>query len=113
MTSTKFESKPLFTRQQLTALLLPLIAEQALSVTIGLADTLMVSSVGGGGEWGGAGFPPRRYGITLYRRLIDQDEDTLVKVTDTMTDEGGNRDPRRCLQLPPDVIAAGLTANPR
>ena len=48
-----------------------------------------------------------------HRRLIDQDEDTLVKVTDTMTDEGGNRDPRRCLQLPPDVIAAGLTANPR
>ena len=46
MTSTKFETKPLFTRQQLTALLLPLIAEQALSVTIGLADTLMVSSVG-------------------------------------------------------------------
>ena len=44
MTSTKFETKPLFTRQQLTALLLPLIAEQALSVTIGLADTLMVSS---------------------------------------------------------------------
>ena len=40
MTSTKFESKPLFTRQQLTALLLPLIAEQALSVTIGLADGL-------------------------------------------------------------------------
>ena len=46
MTSTKFETKPLFSRQQLTALLLPLIAEQALSVTIGLADTLMVSSVG-------------------------------------------------------------------
>lgn len=39
-------SKPLFTRQQLIALLLPLIAEQALSVTIGLADTLMVSSIG-------------------------------------------------------------------
>ena len=38
MTSTKFETKPLFTRQQLTALLLPLIAEQALSVTIGLAS---------------------------------------------------------------------------
>ena len=46
MTSTKFETKPLFPRRQLTALLLPLIAEQALSVTIGLADTLMVSSVG-------------------------------------------------------------------
>ena len=46
MTSSKFTSAPLFTRKQLTALLLPLIAEQALSVTIGLADTLMVSSVG-------------------------------------------------------------------
>ncbi len=46
MSSTKFQSAPLFTRQQLLALLLPLIAEQALSVTIGLADTLMVSSVG-------------------------------------------------------------------
>ena len=48
MTATKtpaFHKPPLFTRQQLIALLLPLIAEQALSVTIGLADTLMVSSV--------------------------------------------------------------------
>ena len=49
MTATKtpaFHKPPMFTRQQLIALLLPLIAEQALSVTIGLADTLMVSSVG-------------------------------------------------------------------
>ena len=49
MTATKtpaFHKPLLFTRQQLIALLLPLIAEQALSVTIGLADTLMVSSVG-------------------------------------------------------------------
>ena len=49
MTATKtpaFHKPPLFTRRQLIALLLPLIAEQALSVTIGLADTLMVSSVG-------------------------------------------------------------------
>ena len=49
MTATKtptFHKPPLFTRQQLVALLLPLIAEQALSVSIGLADTLMVSSVG-------------------------------------------------------------------
>ena len=49
MTATKpsqFNKPPLFTRQQLVALLLPLIAEQALSVSIGLADTLMVSSVG-------------------------------------------------------------------
>ena len=40
------QQKPLFTRRQLAALLLPLVAEQTLSVTIGLADTLMVSSVG-------------------------------------------------------------------
>ena len=46
MVSSHFTSKPLFTKKQLMALLLPLIAEQALSVTIGLADTLMVSSVG-------------------------------------------------------------------
>ena len=45
MTQTA-QTRPIFTRQQLIALLLPLVAEQALSVTIGLADTLMVSSVG-------------------------------------------------------------------
>ena len=44
MTATA--KKPIFTRRQLIALLLPLVAEQTLSVTIGLADTLMVSSVG-------------------------------------------------------------------
>ena len=46
MSTTQKTINPLFTRQALVALLLPLIAEQALSVTIGLADTLMVSSVG-------------------------------------------------------------------
>ena len=46
MSTTQKPTNPLFTRQALVALLLPLIAEQALSVTIGLADTLMVSSVG-------------------------------------------------------------------
>ena len=46
MSTTQKPINPLFTRQALVALLLPLIAEQAVSVTIGLADTLMVSSVG-------------------------------------------------------------------
>ena len=46
MSTTQKPINPLFTRQALVALLLPLIAEQGLSVTIGLADTLMVSSVG-------------------------------------------------------------------
>ena len=46
MTDASTTSRPLFNRQQLISLLLPLVAEQALSISIGLADTLMVSSVG-------------------------------------------------------------------
>ena len=30
-----------------------------------------------------------------------------------ISDENGTADPRRALQLPADVIAAGLTPNPR
>ena len=37
MSTTQKPINPLFTRQALVALLLPLIAEQALSVTIGLS----------------------------------------------------------------------------
>lgn len=40
------QSRPLFSRQALTALILPMLLEQILSVTIGMADTLMVSGVG-------------------------------------------------------------------
>ena len=39
-------SEPIFTRQALVRLILPLLAEQFLSVTMGMADTLMVSGVG-------------------------------------------------------------------
>ena len=46
MTDASTISRPLFNRQQLISLFLPLVAEQALSISIGLADTLMVSSVG-------------------------------------------------------------------
>ena len=46
MTDASTTSRPLFDRQQLISLFLPLVAEQALSISIGLADTLMVSSVG-------------------------------------------------------------------
>lgn len=38
--------EPMFTRKQLTALLIPLIIEQVLSATIGIADTIMVAQVG-------------------------------------------------------------------
>lgn len=37
---------PLFTRKMLWYLILPLVVEQLLAVTVGLADTLMISSVG-------------------------------------------------------------------
>ncbi len=39
-------AKPFFTRQQLVKLIWPLLLEQFLAVTMGLADTFMVSSVG-------------------------------------------------------------------
>ena len=38
--------EPMFGRKQLTALLIPLIIEQVLSATIGIADTIMVAQVG-------------------------------------------------------------------
>ena len=39
-------SEPIFNRQALVQLILPLLAEQFLSVSMGMADTLMVSGVG-------------------------------------------------------------------
>lgn len=39
-------SEPIFNRQALVRLILPLLAEQFLSVSMGMADTLMVSGVG-------------------------------------------------------------------
>ena len=41
------------------------------------------------------------------------DAETVVQITDQISDENGTADPRRALQLPADVIAAGLTPNPR
>ena len=48
----------------------------------------------------------KRYGITVYRRTVDN---RIITVTDTMLPD----DPRRAVQLPNDVIQAGLPANPR
>lgn len=39
-------TKPLFSRQDLTRLIWPLVLEQALAMTVGLADSMMVASVG-------------------------------------------------------------------
>jgi hypothetical protein len=50
----------------------------------------------------------KRYGITLYRRKVDV-QSNVTAVTDSM--KAG--DPRLAIQLPQDVITAGITANPR
>lgn len=50
----------------------------------------------------------KRYGITIYRRTVRSNY-KITEVTDTME----ARDPRLAIQLPQDVINAGLPANPR
>ena len=50
----------------------------------------------------------KRYGIVMYRRTLN-DSRKVIAVTDTMKED----DPRRAIQLPQDVITAGLPANPR
>ncbi len=42
----KAKTQPLFTRQALTRLLVPLIVEQLLLMTVGMADTMMVTTAG-------------------------------------------------------------------
>ena len=46
MTATAKSQGPLFTRRALFTLIWPLLLEQTLSVTMGMADTLMVAGVG-------------------------------------------------------------------
>jgi hypothetical protein len=53
-------------------------------------------------------FDQRRYGITMYRRLLSSNK---FSVTEANTAPKG--DPRRTVQLPAAVINAGLPANPR
>lgn len=50
----------------------------------------------------------KRYGIVIYRRRLNSKKQILA-ITDTLA----ANDPRRAIQLPQDVIDAGLTANPR
>lgn len=50
----------------------------------------------------------KRYGITIYRRNI-RGNYKITEVTDSMM----SHDPRLAIQLPQDVVTAGLEANPR
>lgn len=49
-----------------------------------------------------------RYGITIHRRFIYKDGQT-IRLMDTMD----KNDPRRAIQIPADVIDGGLEPNPR
>lgn len=51
-------------------------------------------------------FDVKRYGIEIYRRAVKEGN---VTVLDTLSKE----DPRRAIQLPQNVIKAGITPNPR
>ena len=51
-------------------------------------------------------FDIKRYGIQIYRRTVGNNS---ITVTDVLPAD----DPRRAIQLPQDVISAGLEANPR
>ena len=50
----------------------------------------------------------KRYGMVIYRRTVSESAKEL-DVTDSLT----VNDPRRAIQLPQDVITAGLEGNPR
>lgn len=52
-------------------------------------------------------FDIKRYGIEVSRRLIDANNGITVAATLPVNDE------RRAMQIPKDVISAGLTPNPR
>lgn len=51
----------LFDRKRLVRLIVPLIVEQVLAVTVGMADMVMVS---GAVEYSGAAEPPFRCGVS-------------------------------------------------
>ena len=50
----------------------------------------------------------KRYGITIYRRRLTE-SNAIERVTDTLTKD----DPRVAIQLPSEVISAGMEPNPR
>jgi hypothetical protein len=56
-------------------------------------------------------FDVKRFGIKIYRRDVSFKEsiDSVVEVTDELNLD----DPRRAIQIPSDVISAGVKPNPR
>ncbi len=69
-----------------------------------VAHARRVETVHAGLRW----FDLKRYGIRVHRRTLASSYEL-----DVITDQLGPRDPRFALQLPPDVISAGMEPNPR
>ena len=59
-------------------------------------------------QYGMRFFDVKRYGIEIYRRTLST-KFSVVSVDDKLT----VNDERRALQIPKDVVTAGLTPNPR
>jgi len=55
-------------------------------------------------------FDVKRYGMKIYRRVVKAGGNQVIAVGEKPLDV---RDPRRALQLPLDVISAGVQGNPR
>ena len=53
-------------------------------------------------------FDVNRYGITITRRVMNQSSEC-----DHVADSLGTKDLRRAIQLPFNIISAGLEKNPR
>jgi hypothetical protein len=60
--------------------------------------------MGQGMRW----FDIKRYGITVYRRVVNSNAD-VVEISDTL----GPDDPRRAVQIPLKARDAGFEANKR
>lgn len=82
------------------------INPQGFTVTDGVQENLIqcilhlrrIETIHDGGRW----YDIKRYGIEISHNRDEMPDDVLL-----------NDDPRRAVQLPRDVINAGLTANPR
>lgn len=81
----------------------PIVSEEQENFLQCLLHFRRIETVHEGLRW----FDIKRFGIKIYRRYVNPNND--VTVTDSLEVD----DPRRALQIPYDVISAGMTPNPR
>lgn len=81
----------------------PIVSEEQENFLHCLLHMRRIETISMGLRW----FDVKRFGIVIYRRYLDSNN----KIT--QQDELKTDDPRRALQLPSDVVSAGMTPNPR